>query len=165
PTTREGWLAVGLVVSLVGLATLTVAVLALAREIGVLRLQLPQRGALEIPGEGPELGERTDVVDRFAPSGKAEFALAVFFSAACPLCRSLAPVVEAFRRDPVLSVHVFDEERDIDVWRALRVPGSPYAVALDREGTVLAKGTFNSFGELESVLAAAERRAHDRAHV
>ena len=38
------------------------------------------------------------------------------------------------------------------------MPGSPFAVALDADGTVLAKGTFNSGGQLESVLAAAERR-------
>ena len=165
PTTREGWLTAGLIASLVGLAALTVVVLALAREVGVLRLLLPQRGALEIADEGPELGERADVITRFSPGAKTELALAVFFSAACPLCRSLSPVVEAFRRDPAVSVQIFDEEREIDIWRELRVPGSPYAVALDREGTVLAKGTFNSFGELESVLAAAERRANERAHV
>jgi hypothetical protein len=39
------------------------------------------------------------------------------------------------------------------------VPGSPYAVVLGPDGTVLAKGTFNSFAQLESVLGAAEQRA------
>jgi hypothetical protein len=38
------------------------------------------------------------------------------------------------------------------------VPGSPYAVALDLDGTVLAKGTFNNLAQLESVVATAERR-------
>jgi hypothetical protein len=41
------------------------------------------------------------------------------------------------------------------------VPGSPYAVALGLDGTVLAKGTFNSLGQLESVLATAERRERE----
>ena len=48
--------------------------------------------------------------------------------------------------------------RDADAWTAADVPGSPFAVALDADGTVLAKGTFNTAGQLESVLAAAERR-------
>ena len=38
------------------------------------------------------------------------------------------------------------------------MPGSPFAVALDADGTVLAKGTFNTGAQLESVLATAERR-------
>ncbi len=38
------------------------------------------------------------------------------------------------------------------------IPGSPHAVALDPQGTVLAKGTFNSLAQLESILAAGERR-------
>jgi hypothetical protein len=40
----------------------------------------------------------------------------------------------------------------------MSIPGSPFAVAIDREGTVLAKGTFNNLAQLESVLATAERR-------
>ena len=52
----------------------------------------------------------------------------------------------------------FDEVRDADVWNALDVPGSPYAVATDSAGVVRAKGTFNSFGQLESILGTAERR-------
>ena len=53
----------------------------------------------------------------------------------------------------------FDEVEDADAWALADVPGSPFAVALGADGTVLAKGTFNSGAQLESVLAAAERRA------
>ena len=42
------------------------------------------------------------------------------------------------------------------------MPGSPFAVALDADGTVLAKGTFNTGAQLESVLAAAERAPRGR---
>jgi hypothetical protein len=49
----------------------------------------------------------------------------------------------------------FDEEADAEAWQALAVPGSPYAVALGPDGVVLAKGTFNSLYQLESVVAAA----------
>jgi hypothetical protein len=77
------------------------------------------------------------------------------------VCRTLEPAVEYFARDPMVTLHTFDEQRDAAAWRALDVPGSPYAVALGLDGTVLAKGTFNSLGQLESVLATAERRARE----
>ena len=57
-----------------------------------------------------------------------------------------------------MALRRFDEVRDADAWAAADVPGSPFAVALDADGTVLAKGTFNTGSQLESVLAAAERR-------
>ena len=53
-------------------------------------------------------------------------------------------------------LRTFDEDADADAWAAADVPGSPFAVALDADGTVLAKGTFNTGAQLESVLAAAE---------
>ncbi len=52
----------------------------------------------------------------------------------------------------------YDEVDDSEIWRSFAVPGSPYAVAADSDGTVLAKGSFNTIAQLESVLAAAERR-------
>jgi hypothetical protein len=58
-------------------------------------------------------------------------------------------------------VGVFDEVGEAELWRTLEIPGSPFALALDREGTVLAKGTFNSLAQLESVLATAARRGRE----
>jgi Methylamine utilisation protein MauE len=156
----DGWLALGLALALAGVAGLGVAVLALAREIGLLRLQLAPQAALEIPEEGPPLGETSALFDRFDLSPRARLALAVFSSPACRLCRILEPAVASLSRDPVLAVEVFDEVRDAELWRQLGVPGSPFAVALDRDGVVRAKGTFNSLAQLEGMLAAAERRAH-----
>jgi hypothetical protein len=85
-------------------------------------------------------------------------ALAVFSSEGCQMCRALAPAVAALGRDPRVVLREFDEVRDADAWAAADVPGSPFAVALDADGTVLAKGTFNTGAQLESVLGAAERR-------
>jgi hypothetical protein len=82
----------------------------------------------------------------------------VFSSEGCGLCRALEPAVEAFGRDPRVVLLRFDEVRDADAWAVADVPGSPFAVALDADGTVLAKGTFNTGAQLESVLAAAEQR-------
>ena len=169
----DEWLALGLVIALLGLAGLGVAVLALAREVGLLRLRLGPAAdsALEIPEEGPPLGERVPPVvqpDRGGEiwskpgDGRATSAeslrLAVFLSEGCHICRSLEPQVRAFIRDPMINGHLFDEVADSDVWQAFSVPGSPYAVACDSDGTALAKGSFNTVAQLESVLAAAERR-------
>jgi hypothetical protein len=155
----EGWLAIGLVAALVGVVGLGVAVLALARELGMLRLAVNPVGALEVPHEGPEVGGRTALLERFGEElADGRLGLAVFTSEGCGLCRSLAPAVAAIGAHPRVALRAFDEVRDADAWAAADVPGSPFAVALDADGTVLAKGTFNSGAQLESVLAAAERR-------
>jgi hypothetical protein len=154
----EGWLAIGLGAALLGIVALAVALLALAREVGVLRLAMdPRSGALEVPHEGPEVGARTTLAARFELT-PGRLGLAVFSSDGCGLCRALEPEVSAFGADPRVVLRRFDEVRDADAWAAADVPGSPFAVALDADGTVLAKGTFNSGAQLESVLAAAERR-------
>jgi hypothetical protein len=150
----EGWLALGLAAALLGIAALAVAVLALARELGALRAEIDPRGALEIPEEGPELGGRTELME--VEPGR--LGLAVFTSEGCGMCHALEPAIEALGRDPLVRLRTFDEVRDAHAWAAADIPGSPFAVALDADGTVLAKGTFNTAGQLESVLATAERR-------
>jgi methylamine utilization protein MauE len=155
--TTEEWLGIGLAVALLGLVALAVALLAVAREVGMLRMAVNPRGALEVPHEGPEVGGRSALAERLelAPG---RLGLAVFSSEGCGMCRALAPAVAALARDPRVVVATFDEVRDADAWAAADVPGSPFAVALDADGTVLAKGTFNTAAQLESVLSTAERR-------
>lgn len=152
------WLAAGLVLALGGVAALTVAVLALAREIGRLRLGMGPPHALDVAGEGPPLDSDAGLQAHFDPRPGAELALAVFTSEGCHLCRALAPAVASLSRDPHVSVAVLDEVAHAEAWRALAIPGSPYAVAVDSAGRVQAKGTFNTLAQLESVLAVAERR-------
>jgi hypothetical protein len=157
PTTDE-WLAIGLGVAIAGLVALTVVVLALAREVGMLRLQVAPRGALEVAHEGPEIGAYSALADAFALVRPSMIALAVFTSEGCGLCRVLKPQIDAFGAHPSVELRLFDEVQDSEAWANADVPGSPFAVALDADGTVLAKGTFNTGAQLESVLAAAERR-------
>ena len=157
PTTDE-WLTLGLIVALLVCAGLAVAVLALAREVGMLRLRLGPGSALEIPEEGPAIGGRTELIERFEQRSGTALALAVFLSESCHVCRALEPSIDSLARDPVLALETFDEHGDSEVWSELDVPGSPFAVALGLDGTVLAKGTFNNLAQLESVLATAERR-------
>jgi hypothetical protein len=82
----------------------------------------------------------------------------VFLSESCPVCATLTPALRTLEGDPAIAVASFDERADADVWQAMEIPGSPYAVAIDVDGTVLAKGTFNNLAQLESVIATAERR-------
>jgi hypothetical protein len=154
----DQWLGLGLGAALVVSAGLAVAVLALAREVGMLRMQVGPQSALEIAEEGPELGGRSALAERFEPAAGATLALAVFVSEGCHICHTLLPSIQSLDNHPLVALKVFEEDEDRDAWRELHVPGSPYAVAFDLDGTVLAKGTFNSLPQLESVLATAERR-------
>jgi hypothetical protein len=155
----QGWLAIGLALTGLAVVALAVVVLALAREVGVLRLAVGPQGALEVAHEGPEVGARSGLADAFGDDLRpGRLGLAVFSSEGCGLCRALAPTVALFGNDPRLSLRVFDEVVDAGAWAAADVPGSPFAVALDADGTVLAKGTFNTGAQLESVLATAEQR-------
>jgi Methylamine utilisation protein MauE len=156
PDTRpstDAWLAVGLVAALAGVAALGTAVLALARELGELRLAIAPQAALSLEHEGPELGSRLELIERF--ERRAPLSLAVFTSPGCALCTALEPSLRLAASDPEVELELFDEQANADVWAALDVPGSPYGVVLAPDGEVLAKGTFNSLFQLESLLVAA----------
>jgi hypothetical protein len=123
------------------LAALLVAAAAVVRA----RRTAAPDGALEVAAEGPPLGARVDLPG--APR------LAFFVSSGCRLCRRLhQPARE-------LGARVFDEHDHAREWAAAAVPGAPFAVALAADGTVLAKGTVNTRGQLVSVLAAARERS------
>ena len=153
----QAWLVAAVLAAFIAIAGLAVAVLALAREVGELRLSLGPQSALSISSEGPPLGSRPAVIDRF--DLPTDLALGVFSSATCPICAALEPAVRIVGREPGIAVQIFDEARDADIWQALNIPGSPYAVVLDESGVVVSKGTFNTLAQLEAVLAAAERRS------
>ncbi|MDQ2676534.1 MAG: hypothetical protein M3Y34_06965 [Actinomycetota bacterium] len=156
--TTDQWLGLGLIGALLGLAALGAMTLALARELGLLRMRVGPASALEIPHEGPEVGSRTDIAGAIEGLERKELGLAVFTSAGCHICQAMRPAVDSIAAHPAVAVGRFDEVEDTEAWLALDVPGSPYAVALDSQGTVLAKGTFNNLAQLESILAAGERR-------
>lgn len=157
--TTDEWLGLGLGAALLACAGLVVVVLALFREVGMLRLALAPQSALEIPDEGPPLGERIHLPVPLRIGAVHQLGLAVFTSSGCHACRALEPAIASLANEPDLAVETFEESRDAGAWADFGVPGSPYAVALGRDGTVLAKGTFNNLAQLESVIATAERRA------
>jgi len=162
PTSYDEALTAALALALAAVAGLALALLALAREVGVLRLSAG-RGALEIPHEGPPLGSAQAWAVASAAPARAMLRLAIFSSNGCPLCTAVAPAVEHVARDPLLAVALLDEERDRDQWLAAEVPGSPYAVALTLDGVVLAKGAFNGLAQLESVVGTARLREREPA--
>jgi hypothetical protein len=158
PSGYDRWLTVGLAVSIAAVVALALAVLALAREVGVLRLQAGSHGALELEDEGPSIGAHQTWATDIPASPRALMKLAVFTSDGCPLCRRVAPAISHVCADPLVAVGIFHELADAPIWTQAAVPGSPYAVALDLDGVALAKGTFNSLTQLESVLATARAR-------
>lgn len=158
---RDAWLAGGLVVCLAGVAVLAVMVLALAREVSELRLAIGPQMALEIDDEGPPIGARSGLLERIEVGREAVLAVAVFTSEGCHICRALEPAVDELSRDPLVAVGRFDEHHHGAVWREHDIPGSPFAVVLGTDAVVLAKGTFNSFAQLQGMLAVAERRREE----
>jgi len=154
----QTWLTIGVALALVAVAALAVVVLALAREVGELRLRVAPELALELEGEGPSLGTRLDAIEQFTCHPQAQLAVAVFASDGCALCRALEPSIAQLDRDEFLSLEVFDEVADQHVWAELAIPGSPYAVVMSIDGQALAKGTFNSYGQLQGLIAAADAR-------
>lgn len=157
-----GWLALACgLLACVGLALGGTAYL-LAREVADLRAQLAQgvpRGALEILDEGPPLGQMSPLIERFA--GEEEIALAVFLSPGCAVCGELEPDLVLFGVQSATELVVFDEVREQLAWHSASIPGSPYAVAFDREGVALAKGTFNTLEQLASIPATARLRLRE----
>ncbi len=121
----DEWLGIGLAAALLGCLGLAIAVLALAREVGMLRLRLGSDSALEIPDEGPELGARSGVIARFSPGERAELALAVFVSRSCAACAALEPAIESLAGEPMLAVESFEEGDEPGVWAELGIPGQP----------------------------------------
>ena len=90
-------------------AGLAVAVLALAREVGMLRLRLGPASALEIPRRAPSSASESRSSIASPGCGTTASALAVFTSEGCRVCRGLAPAIASLARRPGVAVEVFDE--------------------------------------------------------
>jgi methylamine dehydrogenase accessory protein MauD len=180
----SGWWLVSYVVLWALVAALALLTLALARQIGTLHLRLGPRGALELDEEGPPLGEAPEPVDArdldgrpVAIGGPGHPQLLLFVSPGCPVCREvlpslpvaarvggMRPVVVSDSADPADAVPVTGAAPFVlgpKVARAYLVPGTPYAVALDRLGVVQAKGTINNLEQLEGLVDTARRRLEE----
>lgn len=171
----------GWVVSL----ALVVAVLALARQVGVLHMRVAPAGALTTAG-GPAVGAKAPVIPAQLLDGGtvsiggaapgSSLRLLMFVSATCPLCKNLIPMAKSFARDErVQLIFVGDDAPQIqremiarqgldgyqfingpDVGQAFEVGKLPFAVLLDADGVILSKGLVNSREHLESLIIAHE---------
>ncbi len=100
-----GWIAIATLWAVV--ICLGVAVLALARQIGILHQRLPPAGALKLAaslavGQPAPVVEVSDFAGQPLAIGAADPAaldtLLVFVSPSCPVCKSLLPALRAIRR-------------------------------------------------------------------
>jgi methylamine dehydrogenase accessory protein MauD len=178
-TTISLWLLWGVVI------VLALTVLALARQVGVLHERVAPAGAL-LSAAGPSVGEPSPRLEVHAMAGNAitvggtlaagKALLVLFVSHTCPICKRVIPVAQDFTKAERLEVlYVGDgdsaeqknliERFGIDAKRfvngpeiglAYRVDKLPYAVLLDDEGLISAKGLVNSREHLESLIIAKE---------
>jgi len=134
---------------------LTLLVLALYRQVGVLTLRIGPRVPFELAEEGPQLGQSAPSLDGLR-GRRSE--VVFFFSSTCSLCRQLSPGVAALARQG-LAVRVVEEELEEDAFKRWNVPGTPFVVHLV-DGVVAAKGTVNTLEELETLLDTGRARIH-----
>ncbi len=167
------------------LLVLGVMVYGLTRQIGILHERLAPMGAM-VSDHGPEVGEAApkitvksmsnQVVEIGGPSLAHRTTLLMFVSPNCPVCKKLLPIAKSFsKRENLAVILVGDGERDeqlkmIDaeglqalpyvlgpeIGMAFQVGKLPYAVLIDRDGIIRAKGLVNSREHLESLVVAEE---------
>lgn len=167
----------------IALGVLSLVVLALARQIGVLHERIAPVGALKVD-RGPAVGDPAPTftlatlqggvahIGHVRPDGAAQ--LLLFVSPDCPICKNLIPVAKGFARDEHLSV-LFVGDGDLveqrkmiarfeleglpfvsspEVGMRFGVGKLPYAVLIDDRGAVAASGLVNSREHLESLVVA-----------
>lgn len=178
-------LIVGQALSWVVIIALVVALLALARQVGVLHMRVAPAGALQTSG-GPAVGGKAPAVPARTLDGRdvivggaakdVPLRLLMFVSATCPLCKGLIPAARSFAKDErveltfvgddtvavqqaMVAAQGLESYRFIngpEVGQAFEVGKLPYAVLLDAEGVILSKGLVNSREHLESLIVAHE---------
>jgi methylamine dehydrogenase accessory protein MauD len=157
----------------------------LARQVGVLHERVAPMGAMT-SDRGPEVGELAptlsaatlagDPVTIGGPSHSGRSRLLLFVSPACPVCKKLLPIAGSFANAERLDIVLVGdgdvaEQRSMvrqlaleslpyinspQVGMAFRVGKLPYAILIDAEGVIRAKGLVNSREHLESLLIAEE---------
>jgi len=173
-------------VVLLWLAVLALGLLvwALSRQVGVLFERVAPMGAL-VTDAGPAVGQPSPIFDLTGLQSEqvviggpqAQPTLLFFLAPTCPVCKKLIPILKHLARDEARTLRVVlasDGEGDhlqfmrdqglqampyllsTELGMSYRVSRLPYAVLMDREGTVRAKGLVNSREQLDSLL-----NAHD----
>ncbi len=167
------------------LLVLAGAVLALARQVGVLHERIAPVGALAI-GRGPQPGTAAPKLSARtlagsdlmigAPLSPGAMQLLFFVAPTCPICKTLLPTARAFAETEGLELvlvgdgptpelrgmaarHGISPERFVnsaEVGLAFQVGKLPYAILIDELGIIVAQGLVNSREHLESLVVAHE---------
>jgi methylamine dehydrogenase accessory protein MauD len=160
-------------------------VIALARQIGILYERIAPMGALMMDN-GPGVGQAAPVfrlpslsgADVEIGSNSNRNTLLFFLSPTCPVCKKLLPILKSMRRAEADSTRiVLASDGDLTEHRAFHARAAlqefpyvlsaelgmkfhisklPYAVLIDAQGTIRAKGLVNSREQLESLISAKE---------
>jgi methylamine dehydrogenase accessory protein MauD len=171
--------------SWIAVLALLAVVIALSRQIGILYERIAPMGALMMDS-GPRVGEQAPVLEVPSLNGRPlavgapgrRSTLLFFLSPTCPVCKKLLPILlsihgaearafdlvfasdgeqpehDAFRRRAGLSAFPYLLSAELGMrWRISKLP---YAVLIDKDGVVRAKGLVNSREQVESLFTAHE---------
>lgn len=161
---------------------LLLAVLVLARQVGMLHARLGPTGARMV-NAGPEIGELAPQITALDLSGhdftlgsaRGKPTLMLFFTTSCSTCASLTPAIKALWKSEhdkleiaLVSMYSSDDETrqfvaqhkltriscttSPEVSLEYRISSPPYGLLIDEERVVRAKGIVNNSEHLESLL-------------
>ncbi len=136
----------------VAVLVLSLAVVALLRQIGVLHARLHPMG-VHFGGEGPELQSLAPPVPGLA-YGESPLTLLAFTSPTCEVCKVLRPSLDAIKRSyRDVQVRVLDlDDATRPTFTAFNVHSTPYVVAVGGDGTVKGRGVANSLEQVEELM-------------
>lgn len=167
----------------IALLGMSVVVLGLARQIGLLHERSSPMGAM-ITDHGPDIGDSApefDLPDHFGrpvriggASAEGRPTLLMFTAPTCPVCDKLFPIIKSIARAEKIAVtmisdgapeeharflaaHELGQIRYVvsaEIGMAFQVGKIPYGVLLDAGGVIRAKGLVNTREHLESLLEA-----------
>lgn len=132
---------------------LSVAVVALLRQIGVLHARLAPMG-VHFAGEGPELHAAAPAAGPDVDYGRTDLTLVAFTAPDCEICARLRPSLAALRSQyrELAMVELEHGPGTASAFRAFNVSTTPYFVAVDRGGVVRGRGVANSLEQVEELI-------------
>lgn len=136
----------------VAVLVLSLAVVALLRQIGVLHARLHPMG-VHFGGEGPELRSVAPPVPDLSYGG-SPLTLLAFTSPTCEVCKVLRPSLDAIKRSyRDVQVRILDlDDATRPTFTAFNVRSTPYVVAVGGDGTVKGRGVANSLEQVEELM-------------
>ena len=179
------WLLVSNLLLWVLVILLTVMVLALARQVGVLNDRVAPAGALT-PTSGPKIGELTERIDTTDLEGNSvniggvestESILVLFISPTCPVCKTLVPTAISLSKHEKIDLifasdggsifehQAYVKDLSLDYYPYVLseslgihygVSKLPFALLIDNNGVLTGKGLVNTREHLESLVEARE---------